>query len=129
MENVALGDKDELGSLVVQQNSFENHIASATESESSQIPVKIRRADTVAETVGRIPNVVKVDVEGFEEEVLKGMQETLRSPALRAVLIEVHFLKLERRGHAMAPVRIEKMLGAGGFRTTWVDSSHVFATR
>jgi hypothetical protein len=29
----------------------------------------------------------------------------------------------------MAPVRIEKLLAGNGFRTRWVDASHIFATR
>jgi len=50
-------------------------------------------------------------------------------PALRGVLVEVHFLKLEKRGRATAPIRIEKLLGGKGFKTRWVDASHLFATR
>jgi hypothetical protein len=29
----------------------------------------------------------------------------------------------------MAPVRIEKRLAGNGFRTRWVDASHLFAKR
>jgi hypothetical protein len=89
----------------------------------------ISRGDTARNRLGRTPNVIKVDVEGFEEEVLLGMGDVLTSPELRSVLVEVHFLKLEVRGRATAPVRIEKLLKSKGFRTDWVDASHLVGTR
>jgi len=64
--------------------------------------------------------VIKVDVEGFEEEVLGGMGELLTSSTLRSVLIEGHFLKLEERGKMMAPSRVQKLLNGKGFRTRWI---------
>ena len=132
VENIALGETDTTGHLVTGAESVENHIATEADSPSDSagsIPVVICRGDTVRDRLGRTPNVIKVDVEGFEEEVLAGMGEMLQSPTLRSVLVEVHFLKLEMRGRATAPVRIEKLLGGKGFRTTWVDASHLLATR
>lgn len=129
VENVALGDEDREGRLVLREDSVEHHIGSDEHASDESIAVRICRGDSVSQRLGRVPNVVKVDVEGFEEEVLQGMQQMLGSPALRVVLVEVHFLKLERRGQPMAPVRIEKMLTSKGFGTTWVDSSHLFAKR
>jgi FkbM family methyltransferase len=129
IEAIALGDEDRPGRLVTQENSYENHIQTDGHDATGSLPVQIRRGDTVWKTLARTPNVVKVDVEGFEEEVLQGMQEMLESAALRSVLIEVHFLKLEMRGRATAPTRIQKLLIGKGYRTTWVDASHLFATR
>jgi len=37
-----------------------------------------------------LPNLVKIDVEGFEYFVLKGLRKTLLNPACRSVCIEVH---------------------------------------
>jgi hypothetical protein len=34
----------------------------------------------------------------------------LSSPALRSILVEIHFGKLEVRGQPQAPIRIEKLL-------------------
>ena len=132
VENVALGDADTTGRLVTGADSAENHVATEADARNGaavSIPVEIRRGDTMCGRLGRVPNVIKVDVEGFEEEVLLGMGELLASPQLRCVLVEVHFAKLEARGQAMAPVRIEKLLGTRGFRTSWVDTSHLFAAR
>jgi FkbM family methyltransferase len=131
VENVALGDSDMTGLLVIGGDSVENHIATGAEAngDANSTAVEICCGDTVCKRLGRVPNVIKVDVEGFEEEVLQGMGEMLTSPELRSVLVEVHFMKLELRGKATAPVRIEKLLRGKGFKTNWVDASHLFATR
>ena len=129
IENIALADEDRPGQLVMHENSYENHIQSDGSDSGDSVPVQICRGDSIVERLGGVPNVVKVDVEGFEEEVLQGMQKMLEAPALRSLLIEVHFLKLEMRGRATAPTRIAKLLTSKGYRTTWVDASHLFAER
>jgi FkbM family methyltransferase len=131
VENVALGETDTTGVLMTGSDSTVNHLASEADTLDAGvgIAVVICRGDTICSRLGRVPNVIKVDVEGFEEEVLAGMGEMLRSPELRSVLVEVHFKKLEDRGRATAPIRIEKLLGGMGFKTSWVDASHLFATR
>lgn len=132
IENAALGETDTTGRLVIVEGSVDNHVATDTDSDESaanSIPVVISRGDTARNRLGRTPNIIKVDVEGFEEEVLLGMGDVLTSPELRSVLVEVHFLKLEVRGRATAPVRIEKLLNSKGFTTNWVDASHLVGTR
>ena len=132
VENVALGETDTTGRLVIAAESVENHIETgvdALKDDASSIPVVISRGDTVCTRLGRVPNVIKIDVEGFEGEVLLGMEETLASSELRSVLVEVHFMKLEQRGQATMPIRIEKLLRGKGFTTNWVDASHLVATR
>jgi FkbM family methyltransferase len=131
IENVALGEADASGQLVMGPDSVENHLAAEGDAQNGgvSVPVEIRRGDTVCHRLGRVPNVMKVDVEGFEEEVLAGMGEMLRSPTLRTILVEVHFLKLEMRGRPTAPIRIEELLKGKGFKTSWVDSSHLLGKR
>jgi FkbM family methyltransferase len=72
-----------------------------------------------------VPNAVKVDVEGFEEEVLSGLSETLRDEHCRTVVCEVHFQILEDVGHKDVPAKLEKMLRAAGLETFWLDWSHL----
>lgn len=131
LENVALGDKDADGRLVLSDASTTHHLTSNGESDpnAQSIAVTVMRGDAVRERLGSAPNLIKVDVEGFEEEVLNGLSQTLSAPSLRAVFVEVHFNLLSRRGQPNAPVRIEKMLRAKGFRVAWLDPSHLQATR
>jgi FkbM family methyltransferase len=130
IQNVALSENDATGAFLSDGTSVENHLAEVDEAASGDADlVEIRRGDTIAKQLGRVPNVVKVDVEGFEEEVLGGMVEIMASPELRSILVEVHFFKLENRGRANAPARMEKLLKEKGFKTKWVDASHLFAAR
>lgn len=84
--------------------------------------------DWVSDGVAQ-PNVVKIDVEGYEEEVLRGMEGVLRNPACRDVFVEVHFATLERRGLRRAPQRVASLLADFGLRTHWVDPSHLHGHR
>jgi FkbM family methyltransferase len=80
---------------------------------------------------GRVvpPNVIKIDVEGFELDVLKGMTATLRDPRLRSVCVEVHFTQLAERGLPTAPRTIERLLREAGFTLRWTDPSHLVGSR
>jgi FkbM family methyltransferase len=83
-------------------------IAAASEGsdDSHCANVRIITGDWYWNTAKRTPSVIKIDVEGFEEEVLDGM---------------VHLLN--------APIAIERNLRAKGFQTSWVDWSHLQAIR
>jgi FkbM family methyltransferase len=77
-----------------------------------------------------VPNALKIDVEGMEDDVLAGLKETLRKPECRTVLCEVHFSNLEKRGKPEAPKHIEEILKASGFgRLLWLDRSHLLAVK
>lgn len=92
--------------------------------------IEMQTADAmVADARAAVPNVVKIDTEGFELDVLQGMGTVLAEPALRGVFVEVHFGLLANRGMADAPSTIQALLRAAGFETTWVDPSHIAGTR
>ncbi|WP_284126630.1 FkbM family methyltransferase [Parerythrobacter aestuarii] len=75
------------------------------------------------------PNVIKVDVEGFELEVIEGLGVTLHDAGLHTVAIEVHFQTLARRGRSDAPKRLSALLQDAGFGVRWTDPSHLVASR
>jgi FkbM family methyltransferase len=75
------------------------------------------------------PNVIKIDVEGHELSVLKGLRKTLGHSGLRSILIEVHFGILDRMGRAGDAQQIEALLAANRFEIAWIDPSHLHARR
>jgi FkbM family methyltransferase len=78
--------------------------------------VEIVRLDD--ELAGRVPVLLKIDVEGFEGPVLEGAGATLRSPALLAVIAELNG-QGDRFGYPDAQVR--QLLEHHGFRAFGYD--------
>jgi FkbM family methyltransferase len=94
------------------------------------ISVPIMVADNlVQENKIKIPNVIKIDVEGYELEVIKGFQKTLNNKDIRVIGIEVHFQILAFRNMNHAPNEIIQILEDSGFKIRWTDSSHLIAIR
>jgi FkbM family methyltransferase len=105
-------------------------IAEAADLAGPTVEVEVRRGDElVVSTEAGDPNVIKIDTEGFELEVIRGLEQTLRRPKLRALFIEIHFALLNDRGLATAPAEIERELEECGFSCAWPDASHIVATR
>jgi FkbM family methyltransferase len=125
--NCALSDQAGEGFLEAhpQADAGTHHIVG--ERTNTSIAIKLIAGDNYE---GPCPNVIKIDVEGFEDEVLAGIPRILADRRLRAIFVEVHFALLERRGKALAPVLIERKLQGLGFRTSWFrDRSHLKALR
>ena len=100
-------------------------LVSAADEASNAVSVEVMRGDDVQ---APRPTIVKLDVEGYELEALRGMREVLRGA--RAVFIEVHFNVLEQRGLRKAPSDIITELKAAGLtRISWPDASHIAAFR
>jgi FkbM family methyltransferase len=125
--NSALGDRAQSGFIEfhVEPKNGTHRLVNQPNDHSK--PVQIIAGDDYQ---GAGPNVIKIDVEGFEEEVLMGMPRILGDPGLRAIFLEVHFALLEQRGNVNAPLRIERMLRERHFKTRWFhDRSHLEAIR
>ena len=130
--NLALGDKEAVMALAMADNPLgtTHSLVYRAGGTDQQINVRVTRGDDVLKEGNlRLPNVIKVDVEGFEEEVIEGLDSTLARTECRALFCEVHFAILEQRGRRHAPSRIEKTLRGYGFSTRWVDPSHLAAVR
>lgn len=130
-EAIALSDFDGSSRMLKGKTDRLGHLESfAGEADTTDsFDVRVMRADSYREASETTPNLIKIDVEGFEEEVLAGMTRLLADPELRAVFLEVHFAMLESRGRPEAPIRIEKLLRSNGLIPRWVDSSHIVAKR
>lgn len=101
--------------------------------EASSLPsilVDVRRGDDIVrESPTVTPNAIKIDVEGFEPEVIEGLGSLLSSDALHTIGVEVHQTILEQRGRDTAPGDIAHLLTHHGFHVTWVDHSHLIGQR
>jgi FkbM family methyltransferase len=99
-------------------------------SEDGEIAVEVATGDSlVADGRVPVPQVIKIDVEGFEREVLLGLSATLRNPAVRTVAVEVHFGESAARGFPDAPNLVERLVAQAGMKVRWTDPSHIVATR
>lgn len=83
----------------------------------------------VEDGIAARPNAIKVDVEGFELEVLRGLGALIRDTSLRLLGLEIHFRILNSRGMKQAAAEIEGLLADAGFQIAWPDSSHMIAKR
>lgn len=99
-----------------------NHVVSAEE--ASRIPtlaVPVRRIDDVL--AGACPVLMKIDVEGWEAEVLRGMPDTLACPTLVAVVMETNAAatRYHGAGGAAEEDEVTQIMQAAGFRACSYD--------
>lgn len=129
VENLGLSHADGQMAFYVSKsgNTVVEGLSRESVKDGEEISVTIIRGDQLTEKYP--PNLIKIDVEGFELEVLEGMTETLRNPNLHTVAIEVHFMTLSGRGKKDAPTVIRDILIKNGFECNWTDPSHVVASR
>ena len=128
----AMGDVDGEVEMLLDENdpaSVVNKIIDAKSDVRGKM-VKVRTANSVVIS-GEVPlpNVIKIDVEGYELSVVKGMEPLLVNDNLRCVAIEVHFGLLNDRNEGFAPKEIEHTLTKCGFCVKWTDPSHIVASR
>ncbi len=130
-EQIALSDFDGSSRMIAGEINTVSHLESVAgeATMANSVDVTVLRGDSFLAASGTTPNLLKIDVEGFEEEVLDGMKDLLAAPELRAVFLEVHFGVLEKRGRSEAPLRVEKLLRSKGLKPKWVDGSHIVAKR
>ena len=67
------------------QQDTTNHVATEQDKDFVSVPVK-RLDDIVLQT----PTLIKIDVEGFETEVIRGATEHLNNLGLKAIIIELN---------------------------------------
>jgi len=99
-------------------------------SNQKTIKVRVAKADTLIKKLNLLtPNIIKIDVEGFEFEVLNGMKKILKQKTLREIFVEVHFAKLKKKKLKNVVFLICKILKDNKFSISWLDPSHLRAFR
>ena len=82
-------------------------------------PVPVTTIDAYCEKNNIKPNGIKIDVEGYEMEVLKGANKTLQN--VKYLMIE---LNNNSKKYGSSNIEIEKFLGSMGFKVLmqkWPD--------
>ncbi len=87
MHRMAIGSEDGHVSLTTTLDTV-NHVAGPTEAGVAQERVPLRRLDTVL--AAEKPAVIKIDVEGYETQVIEGAPHTLGSEKLLAIVLEMN---------------------------------------
>jgi len=88
-------------------------------SANGEIPVTVRPGDDVVGDGVPAPTIVKIDVEGAEVNVLRGLSDTLKRDKCRLVCIEVHEDHLDQ--FDTSRMELISMLEAAGFETSELD--------
>jgi FkbM family methyltransferase len=85
--NIALGS--EKGKIGFNISAFDtmNHVAEKSEAATINVPVEL--LDDVLQNA-QVPLLLKIDVEGFETEVIKGSSRILEKEGLKAIIIELN---------------------------------------
>ncbi len=112
--NVALGEQ--CGVMTLNVRGFQNTQCQLTLSEPEPgvqtKRVKVVSGDEIREAEELpVPNAVKIDVEGFEYSVLKGLRTSLMSPDCRLILCEIHPSRLPNGVNPEAVIELIKSMG------------------
>jgi FkbM family methyltransferase len=127
---VALASQGGTAAFSSYGSSVTNSLVEGTDETRPTVEVRVMRADEAQREFGLdMPTVMKIDVEGFEVDVIRGLGAILDSPSLRHVFVEVHFRALNRRGLDDGPNEMVSRLEKAGFSIDWLDLSHLCAVR
>lgn len=136
-ENIALNDaecsvhecalSDSDGTAVLEIPDDEpgavGNVAESSDSEADQIEIDLVHGDDlVSSRKIRPPTVVKIDVDGGEVSVLRGLRDTLSKESCRKVYCEVHPEAIKE--YRMEEADVYDLLHQCGFETERFDMEH-----
>ena len=127
IEPVALSNFNGSAKIFTSDHSTTDSLSSDVHDKDGAYDISVLRGD--AYSGHGVPNIIKVDVEGFEKEVIEGFDGILKDPRLEGLFVEIHFQSLAHRGLADAPKEIVDRLKQAGFKVSWTDPSHIAAVR
>ena len=126
---IALGSEKGAFPMSIGNDSLNATSSIKTNKESGDIMVSVESIDNMIASGIPFPNVLKIDVEGFELEVLKGMKSTIKKDNLRLIAMEIHFNLLDSKGYRNGSKSIVNILKENRFKINWIDHSHIIAKR
>jgi FkbM family methyltransferase len=85
--NIGLGRSESTLRFTTDKDTM-NHVITDENWSGPSLEVQVRTLDAVLE--GQTPALIKIDVEGWESEVLAGAEATLRHPSLLALIVEMN---------------------------------------
>jgi FkbM family methyltransferase len=85
--NLGLGRSASTLRFTTDQDTM-NHVITDENWTGPSLQIPVQKLDTVLN--GRAPALIKIDVEGWESEVLAGAEATLRQPSLLALIVEMN---------------------------------------
>jgi FkbM family methyltransferase len=109
VENIGIGKEEGLLVFTTKEDTG-NHILAKNENSEEVIEVRMKNIDSY---LSYQPSLIKIDVEGFETEVLNGANEILKTDQLKAIIIELNGSS-ERYGYS--DDEIHKKLLAHSFK-------------
>jgi len=86
--NIAAGDAEGSIHFTSGLDTMNHVVAEDNVNDIETCAVKVKRLDNILE--GRVPNLIKIDVEGFETPVIEGALETLMNIKQQAVIMELN---------------------------------------
>lgn len=119
---------DSSGTSYFQLGDSEDGVTDSMTIDATGIEVRVATVDEmVSSGAAQAPDLMKIDVEGFEYDVLRGMSGLIASLPPRHIFMEIHFTQLDARGQTNAARDMENMLKQVGYTVRWVDNSHIHA--
>ncbi|WP_077381240.1 FkbM family methyltransferase [Mesorhizobium prunaredense] len=87
-QNIGVGNRDETKYFTSNLDTVNRVALDTDSSDAGRLEVKVRTLDSFSATTP--PTLIKIDVEGFETEVLDGARQTLSHPELRGMIVELN---------------------------------------
>jgi len=121
VHELALGDESGTAELHVSGEAGEgtHSIIEGGSPDSHPITIQIASGEDFMGRDAPPPDVVKIDVEGFEMSVLKGLAPALDAGTVRDLFIEIHPTLLEQVGSSAEELRA--WLRERGYRSVWCE--------
>lgn len=87
--NAGIGSQTTIAHFSTNHGSANSIVLETDPSRQNTIAVQVNRLDDMIPSIVS-PTLIKIDVEGFEQEVLKGAIDTLQNQMVKAIIIELN---------------------------------------